>query len=65
MTKLFQMKKIINYKVSQPFEIYNFYFDGFLNDVIWKAQKIQFQIISAGDFLNKLCVEIWFLVVVP
>jgi len=45
------MKKIINYKVSEFFEIYNFYFGGFSNEIILKAQKIQFQIISTGGFL--------------
>jgi len=32
----------------------------FPKEVIWKAQKIQFQIIARGGFVNKPPVEIWF-----
>jgi hypothetical protein len=58
MTTWFQMKKIINYKVSYIFEIYNFYFGRFSYEVIWKIKKNQFQIISTDGFLNKPPLEI-------
>jgi hypothetical protein len=32
-------KKVVNYKVSKLFEIYNFYFDSFISKVVWKTQK--------------------------
>jgi hypothetical protein len=53
--------KIINYRVSWLFKIYNFCFGSFFSyEVIWKTQKY-FQII----FIGKPPLEILFLLAVP
>jgi len=51
-------EKLINYKVLELFEIYNFHFDGFFKQGHLKSSKIQFQIISTSGFLTKPRVEI-------
>ena len=51
MTKMISNEKIINYKVSQLFEIYNFHFSSFFKRGHLKCSKIQFQSISTGNMI--------------
>jgi len=65
MTRWSQMKKLSTTKFHNFSRSTTFILIVYSNEVIWKAQKIQFQINFTGGFLKQPPVEIWFLVVVP
>jgi hypothetical protein len=59
------MKNLPTTKFRNLLRSTTFILKVFSNEVILKAQKIQFQIISSGDFIKKPHVEIWFSLAVP